>query len=170
MTSAHHSPDEPIRVAIDIAKVKHHVLVEVPGKKRRHRLQILNDRDGHNRLVEYLEALPGTKLVAFEATGDYHRPLAQRLLTAGFELRLISSVALARTREALHNGWDKNDPKDAQVILHMLEIGAVQFFHDPLVTGTAYERPRSSPAPSPLIQPQVEDEPPEAPSPPVEQP
>ena len=24
-----------------------------------------------------------------------------------------------------------------QVILHMLEIGAVQFFHDPLVTGTA---------------------------------
>jgi hypothetical protein len=29
-------------------------------------------------------------------------------------------MALARTREALHNGWDKNDPKDAQVILHML--------------------------------------------------
>jgi len=21
-------------------------------------------------------------------------------------------MALARTREALHNGWDKNDPKD----------------------------------------------------------
>ena len=30
-------------------------------------------------------------------------------------------MALARTREALHNGWDKNDPKDAQVILHMLQ-------------------------------------------------
>lgn len=40
--------------------------------------------------------------------------LAHRLLSAGFELRLASSVALARTREALHNGWDKNDPKDAQ--------------------------------------------------------
>ena len=35
-----------------------------------------------------------------------------------------SITALARTREALHNGWDKNDPKDAQVILHMLRIGA----------------------------------------------
>jgi len=58
-------------------------------------------------------------VVGFEATGNYHRTLAHRLLTAGFELRLISSVALARTREALHNGWDKNDSKDAQVILHM---------------------------------------------------
>ena len=33
-------------------------------------------------------------------------------------------MALARTREAPHNGWDKNDPRDAQVILHMLRIGA----------------------------------------------
>ncbi len=75
--------------------------------------------------------------VGFEATGNYHRPLAHHLGQAGFELKLVSSVGLARTREALHNSWDKNDPKDAQVILHMLEIGAVQFFHDPLVTGTA---------------------------------
>lgn len=50
-------------------------------------------------------------------------------------MRLISSVALARTREALHNGWDKNDPKDAQVILHMLRIGATQRYVDPLAAG-----------------------------------
>ena len=55
---------------------------------------------------------------------------------AGFDLKLVSSVALARTREALHNSWDKNDPKDAQVILHMLQIGAVQIFQDPMVAGT----------------------------------
>jgi hypothetical protein len=52
-------------------------------------------------------------------------------------MKLVSSVSLARTREVLYNSWDKNDPKDVQVILHMLEIGAVQFFHDPQVTGTA---------------------------------
>ena len=63
-------------------------------------------------------------ICAFEATGNYHRPIAWRLAEAGFDVRLISSMALARTREALHNGWDKNDPKDAQVILHMLRIGA----------------------------------------------
>jgi hypothetical protein len=44
-------------------------------------------------------------------------------------------MALASTREALHNGWDKNDPRDAQVILHMLRIGASQHFHDPLAVG-----------------------------------
>ncbi len=49
----------------------------------------------------------------------------------------MSSVGLAWTREALPNSWDKNDPKDAQMILHMLEIGAVQFFHDPIVVLTA---------------------------------
>ena len=48
-----------------------------------------------------------------------------------------ADVGLARTCEALPNSWDKNDPKDAQVILHMLEIGAVQFFHDPFVVGNA---------------------------------
>ena len=75
--------------------------------------------------------------IGFEATGNYHRTLAHHLGQAGFDLKLVSSVGLARTREALHNIWDKNDPKDAQVILHMLEIGAVRFFHDPLTTGTA---------------------------------
>ena len=44
-------------------------------------------------------------------------------------------MALARTREALHNSWDKNDPTDAQVILHMLRIGASQRYYDPLANG-----------------------------------
>ena len=35
----------------------------------------------------------------------------------------------------MHNSWDKNDPKDAQVILHMLKIGATQTYCDPLRTG-----------------------------------
>ncbi len=48
----------------------------------------------------------------------------------------MSSVALARTREALNNSWDKNDPKDAQVILHMMQIGNEQFYHDPMLSGT----------------------------------
>lgn len=73
---------------------------------------------------------------AVEATGNYHRALTYHLATAGFEGKLVLSVALARTREALHNSWDKNDPKDVQVILHMMEIENEQFYHDPLVRGT----------------------------------
>ena len=47
----------------------------------------------------------------------------------------MPSVALARTREALHIGWDKNDPKYAQVILHMLKIGATQTCCDSICSG-----------------------------------
>jgi hypothetical protein len=61
--------------------------------------------------------------------------LAFFLAGRGFELRLISSVAAARTREALFNSWDKNDPKDAQVILHLLKTGVTQIYHDPLIHG-----------------------------------
>ena len=75
-------------------------------------------------------------LKALRATGNYHRPLPFRLLEAGISLRLVSSVSLARTREALHNGCDKNDPKDAQVTLLMLKIGATQTYADPLLTAS----------------------------------
>ena len=73
---------------------------------------------------------------AFEATGHYHRALAYHLVTAGFEVKLVTSVVLARAREALHSRWDNGDLKDAQVILHMIEIGNEPFCHDPLVRGT----------------------------------
>ncbi len=47
----------------------------------------------------------------------------------------MSSLAVARTRDALFNSWDKNDPKDAQVILHLLKTGTTQRYLEPLVTG-----------------------------------
>lgn len=121
-------------VAIDVAKVRNEVLIETPGRQRR-RLTVLNTRIEHDRLIEIPGGLGVPVIAAFEATGNYHRPLAWRLLEAGVELRLVSSVAMARTRQALHNGWDKNDPKDAQVILHMLRLGICQRYHDPLANG-----------------------------------
>ena len=66
--------------------------------------------------------------VAFQATGNYHRALAWHLPSAGFETKLVSSSGLAPTREALPNGWDKNDSKERQVILHMLSIGVESLF------------------------------------------
>jgi len=121
MTERNPTPVPATLVAIDIAKHRHEVLIEAAGHQRRRRLTILSKKAEYDRLVATLMAYGGPVLIGFEATGDYHRGLAYRLLSAGFELRLVSSVALARTREALHNGWDKNDPKDAQVILNMLE-------------------------------------------------
>lgn len=110
----------------------------------------MNQLDDFNRLVATLAEYGGPVRVAFEGeadkgsiqwidtslNGNYHRALAYHLGMAGFDVKLVSSVALARTREALNNSWDKNDPKDAQVILHMMQIGNEQFYHDPMLCGT----------------------------------
>ena len=136
MTKIIVAQDAPVLVAIDIAKARHEVLIAIPDQKRRRRLTVLNEFADFNRLATALKGYGRPVRVAFEATGNYHRALAYHLATSGFEVKLVSSVALARTREALNNSWAKNDPKDAQVILHMMEIGNEQYYHDPLVCGT----------------------------------
>ncbi|ESY84723.1 transposase [Mesorhizobium sp. LNHC220B00] len=135
MTTLDSTPAAAVLVAIDIAKVRNEVLIEAPGHKLRRRLLVLNTRAEHDHLIEVLQAYGRPVVCAFEATGNYHRPIEWRLAEAGFEVRLVSSLTLARSREALHNSWDKNDPKDAKVILHMLRIQATQVYHDPLRAG-----------------------------------
>lgn len=71
-----------------------------------------------------------------EPTADYHRTLAFFLLQQGFEVVFVSSVAGARFREATYNSWDKNDPKDAQVILRLLKLGMTQRYCDPVLAQT----------------------------------
>lgn len=88
------------------------------------------------RLIAILREYVRPVRIGFEVTGNYHRVLMYHLGVAGLDVKLVLSVALARTREALHNSWDKNDPKGAQVILHMLQIGAVQIFQNSMVAGT----------------------------------
>jgi transposase len=99
------------------------VLIEPPPPARRRRLRVANQLDEFEQLAGYLRGLKNSVMIGFEATGSYHRPLAYFLHYQGFDLRLIPTLALARTREAMHNSWDKNDPKDAQVILHLLKTG-----------------------------------------------
>src|SRR4051794_4605348 len=135
MTKPQLTPTQGILAAIGAAKPLSGALTEPPAPAPGRRLPVLTPGAAYARLIALLSGLGQPVTCAFEATGNYHRPLAWRLLQAGFTVRLISSLALARTREALHNGWDKNDPKDAQVSLHMLRIGASQHYHDPLAAG-----------------------------------
>jgi transposase len=135
MSKSYPTPEAAILVAVDIAKDHNEVLIELRHNHRR-RFRVANTLEEYERLVAYLRQFDTPARVGFEATGNYHRPLAYFLHARSFELRLIPTMALARTREAMHNSWDKNDPKDAQVILHMLKTGLSQTWHDPLVSGT----------------------------------
>jgi len=121
-------------VAIDIAKRSHVVLVEFSDGTRRH-YRVQRGLADIDRFVAFLHAQDAPIRVGFEPTSNYHRTLAYRLNREGFELRMISSVASARYRDAMFNSWDKNDPKDAAVILALMKQGLTQYYYDPLEAG-----------------------------------
>jgi transposase len=108
-------------VAIDVAKDAHMVLVETPTGRRPFR--VANQLEELQALVTFLRQQPQPIRVAFEPTGVYQRVLAYRLVTAGLDVVLVASLACARYREARYTSWDKNDPKDAAVILELLKQG-----------------------------------------------
>jgi len=124
-----------VLVAIDIAKQWNAALIEYPDGKRQ-RFQFKHVHEDYERLVKLLRSAGSSCRIAFEPTGVYHRTLAYRLLQEGFHVCQVSAVAGARYRDAMFNSWDKNDPKDAQVILELLKQGITQQYHDPLVKGT----------------------------------
>ena len=134
MTTQQKTTQEITWIAIDIAKKWNIVLAEEPDGKQRH-FKVANTKSDHDRFVAFLDQQPNPCKIAMEPTGDYHRPLGYRLLTAGLEVVFVSSLAVARVREALFNSWDKNDRKDAMVILHLLKQGQTQFYHEPLLCG-----------------------------------
>lgn len=76
MTERNITASTPLLVAIDISKGRHEVLIEVPDKKRRRRVNVLNTLDEFERLITLLRSFQRPVRVAFEATGNYHRALA----------------------------------------------------------------------------------------------
>ena len=96
----------------------------------------MHQRDDYDRLVAFLTSCAKPCRIALEPTADYHRTIAFRLVSEGFDLVLVSSVAGARLREAVFNSWDKNDPKDAQVIMRLLKQGMTQRYCDPVLMKT----------------------------------
>lgn len=133
MTNPQSTPEAVVWVAIDVAKDRHEALIEAPGWRSRKKFRVQNTAEEFRAFADFLHSLGSAVRIGFEPTGNYHRALAYFLHSEGFQLELISSLALARTREAMHNSWDKNDPKDAQVILYLLKVGLTQHYHDPMV-------------------------------------
>ena len=134
MKRFHEPAGKPAFVAIDISKSRHEVLIELPDGSRKS-TSVANSLSDFETFGIYLRSLGHKAEIALEPTGDYHRAFANFLLRQGHHVRFVSSIATHRTREALYNSWDKNDPKDAQVILHLLKGGVTQIFADPLENG-----------------------------------
>jgi transposase len=71
MSNVQSTQSPAVLVAIDIAKLRHDVLIEAPGWKRRKRLVLLNTAVEFRRLADYLHSLQMPVRIAFEATGNY---------------------------------------------------------------------------------------------------
>jgi transposase len=97
-------------VAIDIAKRRHDVLIK-HADGRTQSFKVANTAEDFSKFLSHLASLPKPCQIAFEPTADYRRAIAWRLVRAGLDVRLVSSVACARAREAIFNSRDKNDPK-----------------------------------------------------------
>lgn len=57
MTNREPTPPDAVLVAIDVSKLRNDILIEIPGKRRRRRLTVLNNRSEHDRLVELAREL-----------------------------------------------------------------------------------------------------------------
>lgn len=126
---------ETTMVAIDVAKLQHFALI-LTASGMKEKLRFDNSLQGFNLFFDRIQNEPNIQ-VALEPTGDYHRCLCYFLHTKKIQVQLVSTLAVARTREAEYNSWDKNDPKDAQVILTLLQRKITQYYYDPFVHQTS---------------------------------
>lgn len=123
-----------VSVALDIAKKNHDVRIAFPDGKQGS-MRIPNTLIGYQALLDKCQPDHHDIRVAFEPTADYHRNIAYWLAQQGCSCFHVSSLSCARAREMLYQSWDKNDRKDAKVILYLMEQGIMQPFHDPLLNG-----------------------------------
>lgn len=136
MSTRHRTPkgDVPqVLVATDVAKDLQVVLIATPTQRRVCTLP--NTKPDVEHLISELRTATQPVRIGFEPTGVYHRPLAYQLVTAGFGVVLISSLARSGFREARVASWGKNDPEDAGVLLDLSRQGIAMRFVDPIVAG-----------------------------------
>ena len=70
MTNRDTIPPGAVLVALDIAKLRNEVLIEMPGQQRRRRLSVLNNRTEHDRLIDILKAFLITHELQPALAGD----------------------------------------------------------------------------------------------------
>lgn len=124
-----------VLVAIDIAKQSHDAAIQFPSGKRI-MMKFTNNLAGYQLLLERCQSDQYSVHVGFEPTADHHRTIAYWLAEQGCQCFLVSSLSCARAREMLYNTWDKNDRKDAKVILYLMQQNIMHPFYDPLRQNT----------------------------------
>ncbi|MDH3976664.1 MAG: IS110 family transposase [Deltaproteobacteria bacterium] len=129
--------DRHLIIGIDIGKDKHHAFMgTATGKSLLRKVIFENNIEGYEKLLMHANAIKtqnGLAEIVFgiEPTGNYHKPLGKHLIECGFNLVLVSGVAVKRNRELLDGRWDKHDTKDAANISDLISQGKCLFYESP---------------------------------------
>jgi len=121
-------------VGIDVAKDKHHAFWgTATGKTLLRRLIFENNMNGFEKLLDYTETIKteyAMEKVVFglEPTANYHKPLAEYLIKSGYNVVLVSGVAVVRNRELLDGRWDKHDDKDSANVADLISQGKCLYY------------------------------------------
>jgi hypothetical protein len=132
VTKPQSTPEAIVWVALDIAKDRHEALIEAPGWKSRRSFACRTQSRNFVRSPISSAALAPQ----FELDSSQPATTIERLPTSCIlkDFSWSSSPPwLWHAHEKPCNSWDKNDPKDAQVILHLLKARLTQHYHDPIV-------------------------------------
>jgi transposase len=130
---------EYLIVGIDVAKDNHHAFLgTATGKTLYRRLIFENNLNGFERLLDYAETIKtkhALEKVVFglEPTGNYHKPLAEYLIKCGYNVVLVSGVAVSGNRQSLDGRWDKNDDKDSANIADLISQGKCLYYDYPFI-------------------------------------
>ena len=106
MTKLPPTPAGAVLVAIDMSKNRQEVLIERPEGGRRRRMTVMATKEDYDGFAEQLAAIGRPIVVGFEATGNYHRTLAHRLLTEIFGQPLRTDRGFQRLVVELRGSGD----------------------------------------------------------------
>lgn len=115
-----------IIVGIDIAK-KHHeaTIINASGNIIMKSFRFPNNHKGSSTLINNISKVNGSNepvVIGMEATGHYWLPLYSRLLSEGFDIKVINPIQSDSFRN-LYIRQTKNDSKDSFIIAEVIRFG-----------------------------------------------
>jgi transposase len=128
---------EYLIIGIDVAKDKHHAFFgTATGKSLLRRLIFENSREGFETLLLRAQSILaqeglGKLVFGVEPTADYHKPLAEFLISSGLTVVLVSAQAAKENRKTLDGRWDKNDIKDSANVADLISQGKFLYYDLP---------------------------------------
>lgn len=128
---------EHLIVGIDIAKNKHNAFFgTATGICLLRRFVFDNSLEGFEKLLLSVESVKlehclDKVVFGLEPTAQYHKPLAEYLISGGYIVVIVDGQAVKKNRVLLDGRWDKHDVKDSANVADLISQGKCLYYDLP---------------------------------------